>query len=708
MVGTIALVQGTRKIPVQYAKRVVGNRQYGGVRQYIPLKVNAAGVMPIIFAQAIMFLPITIAGFRQTESLTGFAAAFTNINGFWYNFVFFILIILFTYFYTAVTINCNQMAEDSKKNGGFIPGVKPGKKTAEYLDNIMSRITLPGSIFLAIVAIMPALVSLMGVSSAFAHFYGGTSLLILVGVVLDTLQQIESHLLMHHYDGITAVFPNRRARLFFDEELSRCCTTPVWSPEYTTISDLFQSQSDLRIADRVELVTILYDIYCRIMHSTESLDSFWSWGELMISDFDDIDRNMALSGQLFQALSDQKELSDMSFLTEEQADALTRFFGEMKDCAAGPGKLKKEYDRIWKSLGEIYTSFSAELSARGLAYSGMLQRRVIENLDTDRFTSDRYAFIGFNSLDKAEKALFSALRDAGKAVFYWDHDEFYTGRHSVHEAGRFMRENLTMFPGELDGLPLFDNLGKEKQLTIIETSTDNAQARYIPQWLESLGDKAGSETAIVLCDETLLQPVLHCIPADRTAGVNITMGYPMSQTPLFSLVSALLDMQRTAAANGGRFTLALVSRVLANPLVSCLSGKALETLEELRAARRMYPETGDLQNDPVLSSLFRVTTDNTSLLQYILDILKSLVPVLDSQEDTPFKPLMQESLYRTYTQTNRLRTLIEEGRLNIQTETLCRLVRTMLASTTVPFHGEPAVGMQIMGLIETRNLDFRN
>ena len=203
MVGTIALVQGTRKIPVQYAKRVVGNRQYGGVRQYIPLKVNAAGVMPIIFAQAIMFLPVTIAGFRQSEALTGVAAAFTNINGFWYNFVFFLMIIAFTYFYTAVTMNTNQMAEDIKKNGGFIPGVKPGKKTAEYLDTIMSRITLPGSIFLALVAIMPALVSLMGVSTAFSHFYGGTSLLILVGVVLDTLQQIESHLLMHHYDGLT-------------------------------------------------------------------------------------------------------------------------------------------------------------------------------------------------------------------------------------------------------------------------------------------------------------------------------------------------------------------------------------------------------------------------------------------------------------------------------------------------------------------------
>lgn len=199
---TILLVQGTRKIPVQYAKRIVGNKQYGGVRQYIPLKVNAAGVMPIIFAQAIMFLPLTIAGFAHSESLSGFAATFTNINGFWYNFVFAFLIIIFTYFYTAITVNHNQMAEDMKKNGGFIPGVKPGKKTAEFIDAVMSRVTLPGSIFLAFVAIMPALVRLIGVSSQFAQFFGGTSLLILVGVVLDTLQQVESHLLMRHYDGL--------------------------------------------------------------------------------------------------------------------------------------------------------------------------------------------------------------------------------------------------------------------------------------------------------------------------------------------------------------------------------------------------------------------------------------------------------------------------------------------------------------------------
>ena len=197
----IALVQAVRKIPVQYAKRVVGNKQYGGVRQYIPLKVNAAGVMPIIFAQALMFLPIMFAGFSSEGG--GFIAAFADYTGFWYNFTFAVLIIVFTYFYTAVTINPRQMAEDMKKNGGFIPGVKPGNKTVEFLDDIMSKITLPGSIFLAIIAILPAFARLLGVNSQFAQFYGGTSLLIMVGVILDTLQQIESHLLMRHYDGLT-------------------------------------------------------------------------------------------------------------------------------------------------------------------------------------------------------------------------------------------------------------------------------------------------------------------------------------------------------------------------------------------------------------------------------------------------------------------------------------------------------------------------
>ena len=204
--GAVMLTQGTRKVPVQYAKRIVGNKQYGGARQYIPLKVNAANVMPIIFAQALMFIPITLAGFGAAKDASGFwgwvSRNFGDMNGFWYNVIYFLMIVAFTYFYTAITVRPTQMAEEMKKNSGFIPGIKPGKKTAEYLDSIMSRITLPGSLFLGIVAILPAFARFFGVNQQFAQFFGGTSLLITVGVVLDTLQQIETHLMMHHYDGL--------------------------------------------------------------------------------------------------------------------------------------------------------------------------------------------------------------------------------------------------------------------------------------------------------------------------------------------------------------------------------------------------------------------------------------------------------------------------------------------------------------------------
>ncbi len=198
----IALIQAVRQVPVQYAKRVIGNKQYGGARQYLPLKLNAAGVMPIIFAQALMFIPLMLSGFKS-DTLSGIGAAFSDITGFWYNFVYALMIVLFTYFYTAVIINPQQMSEDLRKNGGFIPGIKPGRKTVEHLDSVMSKITLPGSIFLAIIAILPAFAMLAGVNRSFSYFFGGTSLLILVGVVLDTLQQIESHMLMRHYDGFT-------------------------------------------------------------------------------------------------------------------------------------------------------------------------------------------------------------------------------------------------------------------------------------------------------------------------------------------------------------------------------------------------------------------------------------------------------------------------------------------------------------------------
>ena len=374
-----------------------------------------------------------------------------------------------------------------------------------------------------------------------------------------------------------------------------------------------------------------------------------------------------------------------------------------------PTRLHERHMAIWSVLGNIYNRFTQQLSDRGLGYNGMIQRRVIEHLDTDRLTARKYVFVGFNSLDKAERALFKAIQGAGKALFYWDYDPAYTNSNIRHEAGRFLRDNLKEFPNELP-LEVFQSLHKAK-LTIVETSTDNAQARFIPQWLDSLGleAKAGRETAIVLADESLLQPVLHSVPQEKVANVNITMGYNLTETSLYSLVSALLDMQRLAARNKGRYSIQTLSRVLGNPLTATLSKDALTILEELRKSRRMFPDTGTLTSHSDLSVLFIPATDNLSLLQYLLNVLKAFVTVIrERDDDTLFQPLNQEALYRIYTQINRLHSLVEQGGLQLQTETLCRLIRSILSSTTVPFHGEPAVGMQIMGLIETRNLDFKN
>ena len=505
---------------------------------------------------------------------------------------------------------------------------------------------------------------------------------------------------------ITVVFPNRRARLFFDDLLSACSSAPVWSPQYTTIEDLFHSQSDLRPADRIEMVTLLHKIYQEELHTEESLDSFWSWGELMLADFYDVDRNLAPADQVFSLLREQRELTDTSFLTDEQRKALEQFFGEMKN--AQPTQLREHYQAVWSVLGNIYERFGKLLSDNGIGYSGMIQRRVIASLDTERLTARKYAFVGFNSLDGAERELFRAIQKAGKALFYWDYDPAYTESSLPHEAGRFLRDNLKEFPNELPR-EQFDGMHKAR-LTIVEASTDNAQARFIPQWLGSLGtEKAGKETAIVLADENLLQPVLHSIPQERINNVNITMGYKLSETSLYSLVKALIDMQRLAARNKGRFSIQSLSRVLGNPMTAALCADAHKILEDLRASRRMFPDTAALTDSKQLAVMFSTATDNISLLQYLQNVLKALVPVIrERDDDTLFQPLNQESLYRIYTQINRLYSLMESGSLDISTETLCRLIRSVLATTTVPVHGEPAVGMQIMGLIETRTLDFRN
>lgn len=505
--------------------------------------------------------------------------------------------------------------------------------------------------------------------------------------------------------NVTMVFPNKRARLFFDDFLSSHSSKPIWSPSYMTITELFQSQSDLRIADQYKLVSLLYNVYCETLHSDESIDSFWSWGELMLQDFDDIDRNMADADQLFSCLENHKEMEARSFLSDEQIQILKTFFEGFK---GGDTELKKKYIQIWNSLGPIYHKFRDTLMAGGLAYEGLLQRNVATDSDSGRFRDGIYAFVGFNSLDKAEKTLFRKMRDAGKAIFYWDYDKSHIDD-STLEAGLFMRENLKEFPNRLPE-ELFDNIKSDKQLTIIETSSDSAQAGYIPKWIEDVtGGNPDRDTAIVLCDSGMLQPVIHSIPESIGEKTNITMGFPLSATPLFGYISAITDIQRLMLKNGGRITADHLTRYLNNPLTRLVSKKAVEINEWLTESRRFHIKADDIEADDAVRSVLTMSDGNIGMLDRILESLRILAPHLnDDSIETAYRPLYNEALYKAYTQIARIRTLTEEGSLNINTEMLCRLLRKIMSTTKVPFHGEPVAGMQVMGMIETRNLDFRH
>ena len=506
--------------------------------------------------------------------------------------------------------------------------------------------------------------------------------------------------------NITVVFPNKRARLFFDDYLSGYSPKPLWSPSYMTITELFQSHSVLRIADQYKLVSLLYGIYCDILHSEETIDSFWSWGELMLKDFDDIDRNMADADKLFSCLDSHKEMAVKPFLSDEQVQILKTFFEGFK---GGDTELRQKYTQIWNSLGPIYHRFRDTLQTNGLAYEGMLQRNVASDFDAGRSGDRIYAFVGFNSLNMAEKTLFRNLRDNGKAIFYWDYDKSYI-EDPNHEAGLFLRDNLKEFPNRLPE-EHFASLSQDKQLTIIETSSDSAQARYIPKWIDLIA-KSGNpdkDTAIILCDSGLLQPVIHSIPDVIGDGINITMGFPVSATPLYGYVSAIIDIQRAILKNGGRITIDLLSRYLNSPLTGLISANAQEICKEAVKSRRFHIKAEDLNADDPIRSVIIPSADNLHLIDRILESLRILAPRMndDSIEDV-YRPLYIEALYKIHTQITRIRTLTEEGSLDINADMLCRLLRKILATMTVPFHGEPVVGMQLMGMIETRNLDFRH
>lgn len=507
------------------------------------------------------------------------------------------------------------------------------------------------------------------------------------------------------------VFPNKRANLFFNEYLAGESDQPIWSPAAMSISDLFQKQSALKTGDPIRLVCELYKVFKEETQSQETLDDFYFWGELLISDFDDVDKNMVDADKLFSNLQDLKKLmDDYDFLDEEQEEAIQQFFQNFS--IERRTELKEKFISLWDKLGSIYHRYQEKLTELGIAYEGMLYRNVIEQLDTDRLKYDKYIFVGFNVLNKVEHQFFKLLQDADKAMFYWDYDIFYTRQIKKHEAGEFLNRNLKDFPNELPE-SYFNSFKTPKKIRYISASTENAQARFLPEWVRttfSNSECEEKENAVVLCNEALLLPVLHSIPQE-VKNVNITMGFPLAQTPVYSFINAAMELQTNGyRTDTGRFTYEAVSAILKHPYTQQLSEHADKLEGELTKTNRFYPLPSELKSDDFLANLFTPRSGIKNLCDYLIGLIKdiSILYRKEGEYNDIFNQLYRESLFQSHLKINRLYSLIESGELNVRTDTLKRLISKVLTASNIPFHGEPAIGMQVMGVLETRNLDFRN
>ena len=432
---------------------------------------------------------------------------------------------------------------------------------------------------------------------------------------------------------VAVVFPNKRASLFLNDYLAHQAERPLWSPAYITISDLFRSHSRLQVADPILLVCELHKCFTRCTGIDETLDHFYGWGQLLLSDFDDLDKNMGPADRVFANLRDIHELDDVSYLTDEQRKLIQRFFSNFSDDHNS--ELKQRFLRLWSRIGDIYHTFNEQLAAQGLAYEGALYRQVAED-ETITFEYDTYVFVGFNLLQQVEQTLFRRLEREGKAIFYQDTEE-----------------------------------QPPRQLTFISAPTENIQARYVSQWLTPERIADGRRTAVVLCNEGLLQAVIHCLP-DAVDKVNVTTGYPLLQTPVASLVSQLLNLQ-----------------------VNGFSARTQSFRRRWLDIVARHPYAALLPKDYASAHL----TDSSSLLHWLLDIVRTIKPDSD---------LQSESIFKMYTLLNRLSDLTDSGILTVDVPTLQRLVAQVVQSTSIPFHGEPAEGIQVMGVLETRNLDFNH
>jgi len=510
---------------------------------------------------------------------------------------------------------------------------------------------------------------------------------------------------------VAVVFPNKRASLFLNEHLARMAGKPIWSPAYITISDLFRQHSELTVADPIKLICDLHKSFTRCTGIDETLDHFYGYGQLLLADFDDIDKNMADARKVFANLRDIHELDDTSFLTAQQVDVLKRFFANFSE--QHNSKLKQKFLQLWSHFYDIYNDYRQLLRQQDMAYEGMIYREVAET-DSLPFRYDCYLFVGFNMMQRAEQTLCQRLKEQGKALFYWDFDHYYMntlGLAGDNEAGRYIRLYQQHFPNALDSADtdIYANFLRPKQVSFISAATENAQARYVGTWLRQNSRIAdGRRTAIVLCNEGLLPAVIHCLPPE-VEKVNITTGYPLEQSPLASLLSHLIALQTVGyAPSRNSFRLRYVNAVLRHPYSHYISEQTIALRDKLNKEKNYYPTPAQLATDAQMQLLFQPLTGNLlpSMAQWLLQMVRMMAHNCSADDSAQSSPLLHESFFRLYTLLNRLNDLIQSGDLLVDIITFQRLLSQLVQTTSIPFHGEPAEGIQLMGVLETRNLDF--
>ena len=492
---------------------------------------------------------------------------------------------------------------------------------------------------------------------------------------------------------IAVVFPNKRAALFLNEHLARIAGQPVWSPAYITISDLFRQHTDLKPADPIKLICDIHKSFTKCTGIDETLDHFYGWGQLLLADFDDIDKNMADADSIFCNLKDIHELDDISYLDDEQKEMLKRFFANFSDDIES--ELKKRFLSLWSHFGDIYHDYNRRLTEQGIGYEGAIYRKVASE-ETLHLKYDKYLFVGFNLIQKVERVLFSRLMKEGKAKFYWDFDEYYMPTARAQQSASVPNNTasfaayLTDFPNELDNTDrdIYANMRRPKRIRFISSPTENAQARFASNWLlENDRYKAGRKTAVVMCDESILLPIMHSLPPEADK-VNITSGFPLAMTPIASLVMLLFDLYTLGLRKKGTaFNPHYLKKLMAHPYARHLQEVHLKGVHSKGVHLSQVHQEG-----------------SAALLHHIATLVKQ-VGIATKQEGDA---LTQESVFRMFTILNRLAALADSGDLLVDNTTLRRLVSQLVGAASIPFHGEPVVGVQIMGVLETRNIDFDN